>query len=186
MQPRSSIRQSPVALIVGVVVLVALLTWAGGWALPFVIFAVIAMVMGHEFGHFITAKRAGLLVTDFFVGFGPIVWSTTRGETRYGVRALLLGGYVKIPGMSWTDTIDPAIEKRTYRAASYPKKVLFASAGSLMHVLMALILAWAALTLALLAVAWRWTSMNGGRIELPADMNVRDSLRIYYPIHLSG
>ena len=59
------------------------------------------MVMGHEFGHFITAKRAGLLVTDFFVGFGPVVWSTQRGETRYGVRALLLGGYVKVPGMTW-------------------------------------------------------------------------------------
>jgi hypothetical protein len=38
----------------------------------------------------------------------------------------------------------------------------------------------------LLAVAWRWTSMNGGRIELPADVGARDSLRIYYPIHLSG
>ncbi|HEY5104085.1 MAG TPA: M50 family metallopeptidase [Acidimicrobiales bacterium] len=145
MQQSSSIRQSPVALIVGVVVLIALLTWAGGWALPFVIFAVIAIVMGHEFGHFITAKRAGLLVTDFFVGFGPIVWSTTRGETRYGVRAFILGGYVKVPGMSWTEKIDPALEKRTYRASSYPKKVLFASAGSLMHVLMALILAWASL-----------------------------------------
>jgi len=145
MQQRSSLRQSPLTLIVGIVGLVALLTWAAGWALPLVIFAVIAMVMGHEFGHYITAKRAGLLVTDFFVGFGPIVWSTTIGETRYGVRALLFGGYVKIPGMSWTDQIDPALEKRTYRAASYPKKVLFASAGSLMHVLMALTLAWASL-----------------------------------------
>jgi signal transduction histidine kinase len=38
----------------------------------------------------------------------------------------------------------------------------------------------------LLAVAWRWTSTNGGRVELPADTAVRDSLRIYYPIHLSG
>jgi membrane-associated protease RseP (regulator of RpoE activity) len=145
MRERSSIRQSPVALIVGLVVLIALLTWAGGWALPFVIFAIVAIVMGHEFGHFITAKRAGLLVTDFFVGFGPIVWSTTLGETRYGARAFPLGGYVKVPGMSWTEKIDPALEKRTYRAASYPKKVLFASAGSLMHVLMALTLAWVSL-----------------------------------------
>jgi membrane-associated protease RseP (regulator of RpoE activity) len=102
-------------------------------------------VMGHEFGHFITAKRAGLLVTDFFVGFGPIIWSTTRGETRYGVRALLLGGYVKVPGMTWGTPVDPAIESRTYREASYPKKVLFASAGSIMHLIMALALAWASL-----------------------------------------
>jgi membrane-associated protease RseP (regulator of RpoE activity) len=141
----ASLRQSPVALLVGVIAFVALLTWLVGWALPLVIFLIILMVMGHEFGHFITAKRAGLLVTDFFVGFGPIIWSTTRGETRYGVRALLLGGYVKVPGMTWGTPVDPAIESRTYREASYPKKVLFASAGSIMHLIMALALAWASL-----------------------------------------
>jgi membrane-associated protease RseP (regulator of RpoE activity) len=133
-------------LLIGVVVVVAILTWLGGWALPLVIFLIIAIVMGHEFGHFITAKREGMLVTDFFVGFGPIVWSTTRGETRYGVRALLLGGYVKVPGMTWGTPVDPAIEARTYRESTYPRKVLFASAGSLMHVLMALVLLWASFT----------------------------------------
>ncbi|HWD97126.1 MAG TPA: M50 family metallopeptidase [Acidimicrobiales bacterium] len=142
----ASLSQSPLALLAGTVVGVALLTWVGGWALPLVIFLIIVMVMGHEFGHFITAKRAGLLVTDFFVGFGPVVWSTQRGETRYGVRALLLGGYVKVPGMTWGIPVDPEIESRTYRAASYPKKVLFASAGSIMHGIMALLLAWGALT----------------------------------------
>jgi membrane-associated protease RseP (regulator of RpoE activity) len=142
----ASFSQSPLALLAGTVVVVALLTWIGGWALPLVIFLIIAMVMAHEFGHFITAKRAGLLVTDFFVGFGPIVWSTRRGETRYGVRALLLGGYVKVPGMTWGIPVDPEIESRTYREASYPKKVIFASAGSIMHGIMALLLAWAALT----------------------------------------
>src|SRR5665213_4425216 len=147
MEQSSSLRQSPLALLVGLVALVALLTWWAGWALPLVIFLIVLMVMGHEFGHFITAKRSGMKVTDFFVGFGPVVWSTTRGETRYGVRALLLGGYVKVPGMTWTDEIDPADEHRTYRAASYPRKVLFASAGSLMHLVMALVLAWASLTL---------------------------------------
>src|ERR1700691_393727 len=141
-----SLSQSPLALLVGVVVAVVLLTLIGGWALPLVIVLIIVMVMGHEFGHFITAKREGLLVTDCFVGFGPIIWSTQRGETRYGVRALLLGGYVKVPGMTWGVPVDPAIEPRTYREASYPKKVLFASAGSIMHGIMALVLAWAALT----------------------------------------
>ncbi len=132
--------------VVGVVVLAALLDFWAGWALPVVILAILLMVMGHEFGHFITAKRAGLLVSDFFVGFGPVVWSTTVGETRYGVRLLPLGGYVKVPGMTWSDTVDSALESRTYRAASYPRKVLFASAGSLMHLVMALVLAWASLT----------------------------------------
>ncbi len=132
-------------LLAGTAVVVVALSWLWGWALPLVIFLVIAMVMGHEFGHFITAKRAGMRVTDFFVGFGPVLWSTTRGETRYGIRALPLGGYVKVPGMTWYDTIEPQDEARTYRSASYPRKVLFASAGSLMHVVMALLIAYAAL-----------------------------------------
>lgn len=140
------LRQSPLALFVGTILFVALLTWAVGWALPLVVFLILLMVMGHEFGHFITAKRAGLLVTDFFVGFGPILWSTMRGETRYGIRALPLGGYVKVPGMTWGTPVPPEEEARTYREASYPKKVIFASAGSLMHVVMALALAWVALT----------------------------------------
>ena len=146
MDSKPETRRSLITLLVGTVAFVALLTWWVGWALPLVIFAIIFIVMAHEFGHFITAKRAGMKVTDFFVGFGPVIWSTTIGETRYGVRAILAGGYVKVPGMTWTEKIPEDEEARTYRSASYPKKVLFASAGSLMHVVMALLLAWAALT----------------------------------------
>ncbi len=147
METPTSTGRSLLVLLVGTVGFVALLTWWAGYALPLVIFAVIFIVMAHEFGHFITAKRAGMKVTDFFVGFGPVVWSTTIGETRYGVRAILAGGYVKVPGMSWTDKIPPEEEKRTYRSATYPRKALFASAGSLMHLLMALLLAYGWLTL---------------------------------------
>jgi membrane-associated protease RseP (regulator of RpoE activity) len=146
MESNTDTRRSLLLLLVGTVAVVALLTLWVGWALPLVIFAIIFIVMAHEFGHFITAKRAGMKVTDFFVGFGPVIWSTTIGETRYGVRAILAGGYVKVPGMTWTETIPEDEEARTYRSASYPKKVLFASAGSLMHVVMALLLAWAAIT----------------------------------------
>ena len=147
MDTEVSTRGSLVTLFAGLIGLVTLLTWWMGWALPVVIGAIILMVMGHEFGHFITAKRAGMQVTDFFVGFGPVLWSTRVGETRYGVRAILAGGYVKVPGMTWSDTkVDPALESRTYRSATYPRKVIFASAGSLMHLVMALLLAWASLT----------------------------------------
>jgi len=141
----TSSRRSVWVLIGATLAAVGALAALWGWALPVVLLLVIVMVMGHEFGHFITAKRAGMKVTDFFVGFGPVLWSTTRGETRYGIRALWLGGYVKVPGMTWFDTIAPEDESRTYRSASYPRKVLFASAGSLMHVVMALLIAWCAL-----------------------------------------
>jgi membrane-associated protease RseP (regulator of RpoE activity) len=146
MKPKTSTRRSLFILLAGIVAFVALLTFTVGWALPLVIFTIIFIVMAHEFGHFITAKRAGMKVTDFFVGFGPVIWSTTVGETRYGVRAILAGGYVKVPGMNWTEEIPADEESRTYRSASYPRKAIFASAGSLMHLIMALVLAWAALT----------------------------------------
>lgn len=139
--------QSPFVALAALAAVVALLVWWGGWALPVVLVAIVLMIMGHEFGHFITAKRSGMEVTDYFIGFGPVLWSMTRGETRYGVRAFLLGGYVKVPGMTWDSEVASENEARTYRAASYPRKVLFASAGSLMHGVMALLLAWASLTL---------------------------------------
>jgi len=138
-------RQSPWPLLAGIVLVVAAMVATAGWTLPLIILAIIFMVMAHEFGHYITAKRSGMLVTDFFVGFGPVLWSKQIGETRYGIRALLLGGYVKVPGMTWSDEVDPAIESRTYRQASFPRKVIFASAGSFMHVVMALLLVWASL-----------------------------------------
>lgn len=138
--------RSLVETALGLAIIGALLTLAGGWALPAIVGAIVLMVIAHEFGHFITAKKSGMKVTDFFVGFGPVVWSKQVGETRYGLRALLLGGYVKVPGMSWAEQIPEDQESRTYRSATYPRKVLFASAGSLMHLVLALILAWASLS----------------------------------------
>ncbi len=54
--------------------------------------------MLHELGHFVTAKWAGMKVTEFFVGFGPRLWSFRKGETEYGVKAIPLGGYVRSSG----------------------------------------------------------------------------------------
>lgn len=136
---------SLLGLLLGLAVVVTALGTLVGWALPLVFGCVVVIVMFHEFGHYITAKRSGMLVTDFFVGFGPVLWSATFGDTRYGVRALLLGGYVKVPGMTWGEPMAPALEARTYRSASFPRKVIFASAGSFMHILIALTLAWASL-----------------------------------------
>ena len=84
-----------------------------------VLAAIIAMIMLHELGHFVMAKRAGMKVTEFFLGFGPRLWSIRRGETEYGVKAIPAGGYVRIIGMSNVDEVDPADEERTYRAKPY-------------------------------------------------------------------
>ena len=61
--------------------------------------AILASVGLHELGHMIPAKKFGGKVTQYFIGFGPTVWSRQRGETEYGVKAIPLGGYVKIVGM---------------------------------------------------------------------------------------
>ena len=122
------------------ILVIILLIRLGGWLLPAVIAAVLLMVVGHELGHFATAKWTGMKATEFFVGFGPRLWSFRRGETEYGIKALPLGGYVRIIGMSSLEQIDDADEPRSYRAQSYPRRLLVASAGSMMHVIMASLL----------------------------------------------
>jgi len=66
--------------------------------LAFVV-AILVSIGLHELGHMIPAKAFGGKVTQYFIGFGPTVWSRKRGETEYGVKAIPLGGYVKIVGM---------------------------------------------------------------------------------------
>ena len=61
--------------------------------------AILASIGLHELGHMIPAKAFGGKVTQYFIGFGPTVWSRRTGETEYGVKAIPLGGYVKIVGM---------------------------------------------------------------------------------------
>ncbi len=102
-----------------------------------VLAAIIAMIMLHELGHFVMAKRAGMKVTEFFLGFGPRLWSIRRGETEYGVKAIPAGGYVRIIGMSNMDVVDPVDEDRTYRSKPYRHRLGVAVAGSTMHFLIA-------------------------------------------------
>ena len=65
----------------------------------------------HEAGHFFWARRFGMRVPQFMVGFGPTIFSRRRGETEYGLKAIPLGGYIRIVGM-----IPPAEEGESKRA----------------------------------------------------------------------
>ncbi len=109
-------------------------------ALVAMIFAFIAMIMLHEFGHFIMAKRAGMKVTEFFVGFGPRLWSVQRGETEYGIKAIPLGGYCKVIGMTNLEEVAPEDEPRAYRAKRWGPKVVMAAAGPAVHFIIAIVL----------------------------------------------
>ena len=127
------------ALIIGSFALA--LVFHGFWVLV-VVLALVAMVMIHELGHFITAKLSGMKVTEYFLGFGPRIWSFRRGETEYGIKLIPAGGYVRIVGMSSAEEVAPEDEARSYRQATFPRRILVAVAGSTMHIVMAFVLLW--------------------------------------------
>ncbi len=109
-----------------------------GWVIFIV--ALLFSVMLHETGHFVTAKKFGMKVTRYFVGFGPTLWSTWRGETEYGIKALPFGGFVKIVGMTSLDEVDPEDEPRSFRRHPAWQRIVVLAAGSFMHFLLAFLL----------------------------------------------
>ncbi|HUY50451.1 MAG TPA: site-2 protease family protein [Streptosporangiaceae bacterium] len=109
-----------------------------GWII--FIFALLFSIMLHEAGHFVTAKKFRMKVTQFFVGFGQTLWSRTRGETEYGVKALPAGGYVKIVGMTALEDVDPADEQRSFRRQPGWQRMIVLAAGSFMHFALAFVL----------------------------------------------
>jgi membrane-associated protease RseP (regulator of RpoE activity) len=110
-----------------------------------IIFGIVALIMLHEAGHYFTAKRAGMKVTEFFLGFGPRVWSVRRGETEYGVKAIPAGGYVRIVGMSNLEDVDPDEEPRTFRNASFGNRLTVILAGVTVNFILAYFLIYVAL-----------------------------------------
>ena len=110
-----------------------------GWVIFLV--ALLFSVMLHETGHFVTAKKFGMKATRYFVGFGPTLRSTRRGETEYGIKALPVGGFVKIIGMhSLDDVDDPADEPRSFRSHPAWQRIVVLCAGSFMHFVLAFVL----------------------------------------------
>ncbi|MBC6460025.1 M50 family metallopeptidase [Actinomadura sp. HBU206391] len=113
--------------------------------------ALLVSVMLHEAGHFLTAKRFGMKATQFFVGFGPTLWSWGRGETEYGVKALPLGGFVKITGYTPLEPIDPADEPRAFYRQPAARRAAVIVAGVVMNFALAFVL----LTVLAMAVGLR-------------------------------
>ncbi len=105
-----------------------------------IIVGLILTIMLHEFGHYIAAKKSGMKVTEFFLGFGPRVWSFRRGETEYGIKAIPAGGYVRIVGMTNLEEVDPEDEPRTYRQATVGKRLITVLAGIIVNLGIAVVL----------------------------------------------
>lgn len=100
----------------------------------------VVTIMLHEAGHLIGAKRGGMKATEFFLGFGPRLWSIRRGETEYGIKAIPAGGYVRVIGMNNLEDVEPEDEGRTYRAAPYGRKIVMILAGVTVNLLLAFLL----------------------------------------------
>jgi membrane-associated protease RseP (regulator of RpoE activity) len=94
----------------------------------------------HELGHLLVARRFGFKIQEYFVGFGPRLWSFRRGETEYGVKAIPAGGYVKIAGMNPFETVAPEDAPRAYGAKPIWQRALVILAGPLSHALIGAIL----------------------------------------------
>ena len=110
------------------------------WHLALVVIGFSVVILFHELGHFAAAKWAGVKVEKFAIGFGPELVGLSRGETRYAINILPLGGYVKMLGQDdasldkqkeWELSSDP----RSFTGQSVGKRALIVSAGVLMNLL---------------------------------------------------
>ena len=102
--------------------------------------AILIVVMVHESGHFLVAKLFNFKAPQFFVGFGPTLWSFKRGETEYGLKAIPAGGFVKIVGMNPYENIAPEDRPRSYPNKPRWQRALLLVAGSATHWLVAFVI----------------------------------------------
>lgn len=95
------------------------------------------LIVFHEFGHFVMAKRAGVTVTDFALGFGPSLVAVRRGETTYRINALPLGGYCKMVGEDSAD--DGTLGPGNFQRKSIAARAGIIVAGPIFNLILAVV-----------------------------------------------
>ena len=142
----------------------------------------IVVILVHEAAHFAFAKRFGFKVEEFFVGFGPKLWSTRRGETEYGLKAIVAGGYVKIAGMNPFQPTPPEDRDRSYGAKPIWQRAIVIVAGPATHFVLAFV--FLAVALAMVGRPTDTASLNGiapslnGAVSPAAEAGLRPGDRI--------
>lgn len=91
------------------------------------------MVLLHELGHFLVAKKFGVLVHEFSIGMGPKIYSFGKGETMYSLRALPIGGFVRLEGEGETEETD---NLRSFANLAPIKRIAILIAGAAMNILL--------------------------------------------------
>lgn len=104
------------------------------------VFVLSILILVHEFGHFITAKKSGVKVERFSLGFGPVIFSFRRNDTQYCISLVPVGGYVKMSGDSPSDKL----EGKSWEYLSQPvmKRMMIVSAGPALNYLLAFFVFW--------------------------------------------
>ncbi|MFZ9353614.1 MAG: M50 family metallopeptidase [Candidatus Nanopelagicales bacterium] len=128
----------------------------------FLIFIIMLSIGLHEIGHMVPAKKFGVKVTQYMIGFGPTLWSKTKGDTEYGVKAIPLGGFVRMIGMippakegaiskgpfaevvntarkQSEEEIGPGDENKVFYKLSVPKKLIVMVGGPFMNLVLAFV-----------------------------------------------
>ena len=101
----------------------------------------LGVILIHELAHYATARGLGFRVLEYFVGFGPRLWSTKRRGIEYGVKALPVGGYVRIAGMNpFVDDVPPGDEDRAYGSKPIWQRAIVIASGPFSHFLVAAVL----------------------------------------------
>ncbi|MEA2557191.1 MAG: hypothetical protein QOG88_729 [Actinomycetota bacterium] len=98
------------------------------------------LVSLHELGHLLVAKKFGFKIQEYFIGFGPKLWSMKRGEIEYGVKAIPGGGYVKIAGMNPYEEVAEADRPRAYGSKPIWQRALVIFCGPGVHFLIAVLI----------------------------------------------
>lgn len=98
------------------------------------IFVFLMVILFHEFGHFIAAKSVGIKVNEFSIGMGPKLFQKKKGETKYSLRLLPIGGYVSMEGED-EESDDP----RGFSKASPWARIITVAAGAIMNFILAVI-----------------------------------------------
>ena len=128
----------------------------------FLIFVVMVSIGLHEIGHLAPAKKFGVKVTQYMIGFGPTIWSKKKGDTEYGLKAIPLGGYIRMIGMvppprdgkdatgpfaeivnsarkQSMEEIEPGDENKVFYKLSVPKKLTVMVGGPFMNLVLAFV-----------------------------------------------
>lgn len=111
------------------------------WSIVLVILFFGGSIFVHELGHFLAARRRGLIVERFSIGFGPKLFSWKKGGVEYRISLLPLGGYVALPQLSGMEAIEGKSKEKNMRPISYADKMIVSVMGAVFNFIFAFILA---------------------------------------------